>query len=264
MGIPEDKCWYYVVDEPGKITDSMLKQYKLLKRAYPKANIFQNIGCVSPRDSRIKMLNEFVDVWMPHLNNVFPGDKRREERLNFFKSLGKPVWTYQCATGTPAALNYYRLYPWKTWKMDLQGMMIWVWARWVKFKNWSKDKSKPWGEIDSWDLVKKCEWSHYENQGVVYTGRYMGDLVGSIRLEAFREGLNDYLYLYELKRLLSSSRLDDKSRRYFDDLMKSTVEKTLANSNDAGVVQRNSSSLLDAILKLKKMKTTKNNKEINK
>ena len=103
-----------------------------------------------------------------------------EKLLGLYKSTGKPVWTYTCSINMKSLdpLDYYRLKPWRAWKLGLNGVCYWAYNSW---------RGDPWNDFDG--EIGDC--------GAVYNGP-LGP-VTSRRWEAWREGLEDYLYLHLLK-----------------------------------------------------------------
>ena len=117
------------------------------------------------------------------------------QQIETLRGLGKEVWMYVSGPAPPyptLALDYpaiaYRILPWMCWKYRVSGLLYWC----VNF--WRTD---PWVE------PMNTEWQQNGNGSLFYPGA--DGPVDSIRLEALRDGLEDYEYLYLLRRLVEEA-----------------------------------------------------------
>ncbi|HBE04632.1 MAG: hypothetical protein A2096_04250 [Spirochaetes bacterium GWF1_41_5] len=220
FGIPPESCFFYLWDEPKKIDENMLLKAEDFKKRNPRIKLIQNLGSVFPGKEEIIKLNKYIDIWMPHFSYFFPMNEKNDDNLKFFKSLGKPLWTYQCPSEPMICDAYrdYKLYPWIIWKLGLGGLNWWAYASW---------------QGDSWDLFDKGKnpLSMVSDAGMVYEGRYQGDIVSSIRWEAFREGLCDWFLLYSLKNLVLKSS-DVKIRKQTEEILNRAVDDVIGNNTN--------------------------------
>jgi len=178
MGFDYDDFSMQIWDEAGGETvDKVVQVGPLLRELDPKVRWIMD-GAQNLEEAQ--RMDPYVDIWIPHLPrlNSLAG---KEQLLAFYKRTGKPVWIYTCRvqmTGQPV-LEYYRLKPWWTWKLGLDGVCFWAYNSW---------RGDPW---DDFDITGR---EGYSDNGVVYSGD-MGAIT-TRRWEAWREGLEDYLYLY--------------------------------------------------------------------
>ncbi len=131
-----------------------------------------------------KLMDPYVDIWIPHLDSLLSlKDKDKNELIEWYKSTHKPVWCYTCNVNLTAQdpFKSYRLEPWYAWKLGFSGVCFWTYNSW---------------RGDSWDDFDIVDKDGYSDNGVVYQGTY--GPVPSRRWEAFRDGLQDYQYLYLL------------------------------------------------------------------
>ncbi len=129
-----------------------------------------------------KQMDPYVDIWIPHLDSLWKS-AYRDSLVSFYKSTHKPIWCYTCRINMTAqpVLEYYRLKPWYAWKLGFDGICFWDYNSW---------RGDPWSDFD----ILGTEG--YSDNGVVYSG--VNGPVTSRRWEAFRDGLQDYQYLYLL------------------------------------------------------------------
>lgn len=136
-----------------------------------------------------------LDVWVPQLNYY-------DQSLDFYQhrqKAGDEVWTYTCLapTGTyPNRLIDYsllkvRLLHWINFRFGATGYLHWGWNQW-RSKDPFADVEPPHGKAF---LPPGDGWIVYPSKEHV--------VLSSIRLEAMRDGIEDY----ELLRLLSKKRL---------------------------------------------------------
>lgn len=159
---------------------------------------------------------------------------------------GMDTWWYWCAVpGSKPAPNYFANYPgtdprimeWLNWKYQVKGTLYWglnVWG-----KNARSADGKRWPEIP-WNINS---YANFNGDGqLVYPGPH-GTLLSSLRLEAIRDGAEDYEYFYLLHELIGkmetrqpkNTALIEECRKAlaFDDVARDLYHYT----EDANVVQ---------------------------
>lgn len=126
-----------------------------------------------------------IDIWALYIDSL------DEEKLRQLRQGGKEVWASvsgPTATGSPTlvidcdAIDY-RIIPWMCWKYDVKGFFYWC-------VNW-------WPIVDPFTSAMNTEWNQNGN-GLLYYPVEAG-LMDSLRLEIFRDGMEDYEYLALLK-----------------------------------------------------------------
>ena len=202
------KAYIYTIDEhPGDWTKRI---NSLIHEGYPG---LKNLLTIMVQEGYPN-----VDIWCPRMYELTP------ERLKLgkkFQREGKELWVYTSGPQPPFPtlvldwdLINCRIIPWMCWKFDLDGYLYWCINFW---------RVNPW---------KNTETYPGQNGGgcLYYPGR--DGPVGSLRLEALRDGLEDYEYLWLLRDYLSMVRerggkappgaerlaeVDDGIVLYFDD-----------------------------------------------
>ncbi len=209
----EDRCWldHYVqhlTDEPiPENAESYKKAAAYIREFAPKLRIIDASMC--------DQIAGAIDIWVPQPPEF-------EKKMQFFRDrekAGDTVWFYTCLSPKGKYMNRFIDYPlldarlmhWVNFKYDLPGYLHWGFNYWQGANafadlepNWGGDNYLPPGD------------SH-----IVYPGK-KGPM-SSIRLEAMRDGIEDY----ELLRLLEKKN-PRLAREICDSTVRSLTDYTLA------------------------------------
>ena len=188
----------------------------------------------------------FVDLWCPLTPDY---DKVKAEAA---RRRGEEIWTYTCMAPLPPAPNIafirqdalgHRLLPWQCWELGADGYLYWGIKNWP-FVNTGRDTTSAW----SWAEGLKSSLAAQEQAGkhwprlgwftaegglppgdgyLAYPGPG-GMPLPSIRLECFRDGIEDYEYLYLLRQRARDLRKAGKADAV------ARVEKLLAEAVELG------------------------------
>lgn len=144
-------------------------------------------------------LQDLIDIWAPWRLIESPETQ----------ASGHEIWTYFCTLARGIAPNFYidrpaiyqRLIAWYCWMYGVDGFEHWsttyFWRNVLK----GKPMSEKWPNIP-WD---SRTYHYYDGEGqLIYPGPD-GWPLPSLRLEIFRDGMEDYEYLYLLNELVSKS-----------------------------------------------------------
>jgi hypothetical protein len=149
-------------------------------------------------------LNKLVDIWAP-VNSVESPETQ---------AAGKEIWAYFATLARESAPNFYidgpaiyqRSIAWYCWMYGLDGFEHWNTNYFWRNVKRGKPLSEKWPNVP-WD---SRTYFNFNGEGqLVYPGPD-GIPYSSIRLENFREGMEDYEYLFTLRELLSKFG-DDKT-----------------------------------------------------
>jgi hypothetical protein len=126
-------------------------------------------------------LHNVADVWTPYIKFLSPSDVDEQHRL------GKEVWIYANEVhGIDHPLHGMRILGWLLWKYHLDGYLFWA-------INWWKE--------DPWKTVSSKKKDFLKRGTLVYPDPRTGKIYPSLRLEAFRDGIEDMLLLREVEKL---------------------------------------------------------------
>lgn len=150
-----------------------------------------------------------IDIW------CFQIDKFNERKMQALKNRGMEIWMYVSGPGSSGSPNLaidfdsiaYRIIPWLCWRYDIKGFLYWC-------VNW-------WPKVDPFISAMNTEWEQNGNGLMYYPGE--DGPIESLRLDIFRDGMEDYEYLYLLDKRLGELRnkgLDSSSQ----DLVKNAEE----------------------------------------
>ena len=181
MGLTYDDFAFYPIDEPG-LRDGQVEE--VVKLARPIKEVDPRLKIYADPVSRttmtgLKKMAPYIDIWCPNRSGYLlheGGDK-----LDFIKSTGKTVWTYECLGDVKhrSPLGYYRSQSWLVWWHGLTGIGFWSYCT---------------SQHDPWYVPKG---------GQDYLLIYQGNgVVTSKRWEAVRDGKEDYNMLVQLQQLV--------------------------------------------------------------
>jgi len=135
-----------------------------------------------------------TDIWCPHIEDgygAFP------EKIEWARKNGKTLWVYTSGN----AESFYpcmnmdlpnvdpRITVWYCWKVGATGYMYWSINQWPKGSPWTETFTFP---------------RQNGNGSMYYPGKH--GPVHTIRLETFRDGMEDYEYFYLLRSLAAKSK----------------------------------------------------------
>ncbi len=152
-----------------------------LKSFAPEMQTMMDVAIKHPAKKAL-IMNPVVDIWCPSLERIIAMPKD----LQLYRKTGKTLWAYQCPVGITetSAFEQCRKFPWWAWKLRLDGIAYWVY-------DYPRD-----------DPFDNYDWGGHPDTCMVY-GDYR---ITSRRWESWREGMEDYLYLYLLKKLIAKGR----------------------------------------------------------
>ncbi len=242
-GIGYDRFALYPYDE--SLCDDFLQLAKFIKEVDPRIRIFANSTGQSKEYEEIKRFTDYIDIWcLPQPTSRSP------VAAGILREHGpKEIWRYAAASYARGGLepyDYYRRMPWLAWVDGETGCGFWIYA--------DRRHNRP---CDSWDDFG-CEVERYS---VVYDGRYApvdcgGEImVPSRRWEAWREGVEDYEYLAQLRQEINSVR----KRGYVDQaseapmILEQAVSDVLADTGGRGRINMARQLITRQILALRKL-----------
>jgi hypothetical protein len=192
------KGLFYVVDEPVNkgAYEALVVATDRLRKIEPRYRLVSPFYANPDFDDQLRakdvMLGK-VNIWCPHLLYL---DTEPDIRA-FLKgrmNAGDTVWWYVCNNPREPRNNLqidqnamaHRVLPWQQKREGIQGLLYWDTVYWEK-----KFTQDPWENMDT------IGTGFYGDGALLYPGKKVGvdGPVGSIRLEVFRDGLEDYDYL---------------------------------------------------------------------
>ncbi len=207
-------------------------------------------------------LLDLIDLWMP-LSAI--------EAPEIQKS-GHEVWTYFCTLARGSAPNFYidapainqRVIAWYCWLYGVDGFEHWSSTYFWRNAKEGKPMDQKWPNV-LWDSRTFHDF-HGEGQ-LVYPGPN-GQFYPSVRLETFRDGMDDYEYLFKLRELLSNPKKSKEEGIYLDaqkllnvgesllikypEDVQSTLENTIRYPNEPERILELREKIAEAIERLQK------------
>ena len=210
-----DKAVVYPFDEPAeKDYAFVIDQLRLLKEDFPglRRMVPMNLGAAPE-------FIGYIDYWCPILsvfNSTFAHERQKAGDIS----------TWYICTGPRAPFigsfidrpaTDLRVWLWQSWQNEVQGVLIWQTNWWTSSKAYPEGLQNPYMDSMSWNdgygtqVGEKRPWAAGDGR-LLYPpeacfdggqGPVLDEPVTSIRLEAQRDGIEDYEYLVLLKRLLA-------------------------------------------------------------
>ena len=164
---------------------------------------------------QITPMLEVIDIWVNHAAKWWPPGPGAQELLDLQRQHGVTIAGYQCSGPMrflPHAA-YYRRFPWQAWRMDVRMVVFWAYVACLT------------GDNDAWDV-------HHDRgrmgpNGMVYLGTG-GDITPSKRYEAFREGMEDYCYLWILRNRIQAAKAAGTATASAEAFLAGVVDKGVA------------------------------------
>jgi hypothetical protein len=187
------KLW----DEPT--TD----QYAEVRRSHELARRCRDDLPLELTEEPAAALEGVVDIWVPHLGAFRPEDVREVH------ARGESIWLYANSwhqiDKPPHAL---RAVGWTLWRFGLDGYHFW---------------SVNWPGADPWTTVSSRSSDRWKSGNLIYLEPGSGRPVPSLRLEAFRDGIEDLLLLRRLEQR-AAGESDREARRLLREIRAALAE----------------------------------------
>jgi hypothetical protein len=188
-GINNNQWALHPFDET--LCDELYDFCRFVKDADRSISIFANSFGKGPGEYR--RFKNLIDIWSFQDSYI----AAHKDWLNEIKSFGKEVFMHDCLGPGKGndPYSYYRLMPWRAFQLGLTGVGFWVYYDGVNYKN----GPLPWDDtmvsMGYYGVVYSSQFSPVNTQGE--------NIVPSRRWEAWREGLEDYQYLYEVQQAIN-------------------------------------------------------------
>jgi len=182
-GLGYDRWAFYPVDEPGlfggRLIDILERRARSYKSADPRIQVYTD-PVRGMRLGEIRRVLSLVDIFQPNFNGIVK--KPTMERIDYLRSTGKTLWTYECAGGVKdmVGVKYYWEPIWTAWELGMTGVGFWSYCT-RPDDLWQGPNPRG----NDWELV------------------YQGDSrpVPSVRWQAVRIAIEDYARLHALREL---------------------------------------------------------------
>jgi len=203
-----DRAFVMVWDEPkDSYAGQVLKELQIIHRAHPKLRTRLDGPVTGPL---VEAVQEEVDIWGLHMLNIARGGAEAWENIERWRKQNRVLWIYvACDVHHPypnVFIDYplvdCRILPWICWKYDFQGFLYWSANFWGGENVRGADPSKKWPNRPWVSANFVNHWGGRSNKfngdgHLLYPGPD-GTALSSLRLEALRDGMEDYEYLWLL------------------------------------------------------------------
>jgi hypothetical protein len=224
-----DKAVVYPFDEPAeKDYPFVIDQLRLIKEDFPglRRMVPMMLGAAPE-------FVGYVDYWCPILSSFNPTFAHERQKAG-------DISTWYICTGPRAPYigsfidrpaTDLRVWLWQSWQNQVEGILVWTTNWWTSNTAYPDSLQNPYLDTMSWfegygtEVGEKKPWAAGDGRFIYppeacFDGGQSPVLdgpVSTIRLEAQRDGIEDYEYLVQLKRLLAengSTLNADEAARY--------------------------------------------------
>ncbi len=204
LGIDYDRFIFYPLDET--IDERYVEIAGLVREVDPRVRLFAD-PMARDSDERLREALPLVDVWCPSLTAY----ERRPHQLEMIRETGATVWSYTVGRRESDPYQAYRLHLWRAWRDGATGAGFWAYAQ-----------GGDWQDADLWDDFS----GNGSDYGVIYTltgapedvSRAEAIIPGK-RWEAWREGIEDYVYLWLFERAIAGRADADEQRAWLGEMV---------------------------------------------
>lgn len=200
-GITRDDFWVQIEDEPKSSTLlDLIAMTTLLRKHFPLVKIMLTIAPWSTT-ADIDLLKPYVDLWVPERRRLLMRETAASELAYYRKQVD--FWPYRCSTqmDMQPLVAYYRYRGIQEYMLGANGIALWA------FNSWGGDS---WAQ---WDTIRADGRARFD-EGLVYRGEF--GPVPSMRLFAFRAGIEDYVLLHLLSQVVETA--SEKNKTYIAQL----------------------------------------------
>lgn len=205
-----ERAFVMVWDEPrDEYAEQVVKELQTIQRAQPSLLGRLDGPVTGPL---VDKCQGYVDIWGLHMLNIARGGAEATANIERWRRENRTLWMYVACDVRHPYPNIFidyplidcRILPWLYWKHDIEGFLYWSANWWGEGNLEGKSPAEKWPNRP-WAAANFIEdWSggHNEYNGdghLIYPGPD-GTALSSIRLEALRDGLEDYEYMWLLER----------------------------------------------------------------
>ncbi len=226
-GLTYDQFFLYLFDET--VRPEVLEVAQLVKKIDPNILFFQTLP-----GGDLERFCSYIDIFC-----LLVADLKQQSEANYRNEI-KNLWVYDC-DGPGRELSpysYYRLKPWKAWKYGASGVGFWSYMDWVD---------------SAWDVVGVDYGVFYDARTAPADVPRSEAIIPSKRWEAWREGIEDYTYLYLLNALVIQAKgadLNEAIIKKAENTLSLAVKNVLENQDKPDTVNRWRDALLKEMMNL--------------
>ncbi|MCP4260017.1 MAG: hypothetical protein GY774_21255 [Planctomycetes bacterium] len=237
IGVGYDRFALYPFDE--SLCDDFYKLAQLIKDTDPNIRIYANSFGKGPKE--FMRFKELIDIWCLQDSHC----ERHPQWLEQIKGFRKQVWAYECLRPMKAKdpYSYFRLMPWRAFKRGQTGAGFWIYYYGLNFQT----GAVPWDDTLS---ARGFSGVVDGSRGNLVPG-LEENIIPSRRWEAWREGVEDYQYIFEVQKAIDLIRTKNpKTAKRAQQSLNKTVEFVLRNAEDCDGVYKARRELNNQLLEI--------------
>lgn len=210
--VPPGTAYVYMLDEPHRQPEkggwaAMQKEAEMIHRVSPGTKTYLASGVFLPpaNDPSIDAIDAISMLW----------DRTPTKEAAKYQKKGKEIWWYGANVVSKPYPNWGldyeaicpRVIPLMTFKFNIDGVLSWGCNLWAD-DNCDPNVATRWPDVP-W---RSTGWPYQPGEGHVFYPGKDGVMWPSIRLENWRDGMEDYEYLTLLKGKMPKLSADDQKR----------------------------------------------------
>ena len=209
IGIGYDRFIFYPLDET--IDEQFVEIAQMVREIDPNIRIFAD-PLARDSDERLRAALPLADVWCPYLEMY----ERRPGQMQMIRDTGATLWSYTVGRREADAYEKYRLHHWRAWRDGANGAGFWAYAQ-----------GGDWQDDDLWDDFS----GRGSDYGVIYTLTGAPDdisraeaIIPGKRWEAWREGVEDWYWLWAFDRAAQDRPDTDQQREWLAEMVAGVLD----------------------------------------
>ncbi len=211
-----DRAFAMVWDEPrDQNAEQVLKELQVIHRAHPSLRSRLDGPVTGPL---VEMCESEVDIWGLHMLNIARGGVQAEANLDRWRRENRVLWMYVACDVHHPYPNIFidyplldcRILPWLNWKYNIEAFLYW------SANYWGDQNLRGGRPEDKWPQRPWVSANFVDHSGAKYNGDGhliypgpSGTALSSVRLEALRDGMEDYEYVWLLEKGIQALEMTD-------------------------------------------------------
>ena len=229
LGIGYDDFFVYPVDEC--IRGDFITSGKMIRSLDPKVRIFAD-PMMRDADDLLRAASPYVDIWSPPV-----GD---HPQLPLLRGERQTLWCYTVNRRMKHPYSAYRIPLWQAFQTGATGCAFWCYAVGDSWKN-----------ADMWKDGSFLYAVIYTLTGAPEDVSRAEKIIPSKRWEAWREGVEDYTYLFMLRERIEANRAKPQMRDQVEagqTILDAAVKAVVNDPEDLSRADENRRRVLQALV----------------
>ena len=232
-GLGHDDFFVYPVDESIRI--DFLTSARAIRSVDPQVRIFAD-PMMRDADEHLHTAAPYADIWSPML------DARHPRQYEILRETGATMWSYFVGRRSFCPYAAYRLALWKAFAIGARGCGFWCYAVGDKWRN-----------TNMWAESALQYAAIYTLDGAPADISRAEKIIPSRRWEAWREGIEDYTWLFLLRQAVERRTQavgQTEQTAAAEKVLIDALDQVLRNPDDLSLADAQSEKVMRALMEL--------------